>query len=406
MITSLELEGFKSFGSPGVKLRLGPLNFLVGPNASGKTNLLSGLRFLQSAIRQDVEFAVNDFGGPVEVRNKILRERKKAKPVKIGVRWNPDPVLIGLPDKGRWLTQSFDYSIEVNLRHDDKLPAIESESLRMVITKDNNEVQQFVLNRDSEKVTITDPMGTLPNRQKQLEVKIPKQEATRLAVGVGFFAPACVLVREEINGWRFFNVSPRVAREPCKDLPELDLGMYGENLAAVLHKIEQNGEVDKNAILSGLRNVVPGFKGIKTKQLPVEGKWAFQVLEDRIKSAINPASVSDGTIRLLTLLVITTWTAKHSSLIAMEEPENGVHPHLSEHIVEILRTASEKQQILATTHNPRFLDYLKPDEIILCDKIDGFTQMKHAADVKDIELFQKRFRLGELWEQGVLGGTP
>ena len=130
------------------------------------------------------------------------------------------------------------------------------------------------------------------------------------------------------------------------------------------------------------------------------------MLEDRIRGAINPASVSDGTIRLLALLVITTWGVKRSSLIAIEEPENGLHPHLSEHIVTVLRTASERRQILITTHNPSLLDYMNPDEVVMCDKAEGFTRVKRASDIAEIERFRQHFSLGELWVQGTLGGIP
>ena len=62
MITELEIEGFKSFGSPAEKIELGPLNFIVGANASGKTNLLHALRFLQNAVNHDVSYAVQRVG--------------------------------------------------------------------------------------------------------------------------------------------------------------------------------------------------------------------------------------------------------------------------------------------------------------------------------------------------------
>ena len=97
--------------------------------------------------------------------------------------------------------------------------------------------------------------------------------------------------------------------------------------------------------------------------------------------------------------------ARRSSLIAIEEPENGIHPHLSEHVIDILRQAPSQTQFLAATHNPDFLDSLEPDEVILCDKEEGFTRVKRASDVKEIEQFRKHFRLGELWVQGRLGGV-
>jgi predicted ATPase len=216
------------------------------------------------------------------------------------------------------------------------------------------------------------------------------------------------MFRNHVEGWSFFNISPEAARRPCKEVPDLSLGEAGEYLAVILHKLEkQNGKHGSlEQIVSGLRGAVPGFRTIRTKPLEVEGKWTFQVVEDRIRGAINPRSVSDGTIRLLALMVIAHWSARRSTLMAIEEPENGLHPHLSRNIVELMRTASEERQILVTTHSSDFLDYLQPEEVILCDKVDGFTKTRHASDVEEIEVFRRRFRLGELWEQGALGGIP
>ena len=79
MIEELCIRNFKSFGPDMSPISLCPLNFVVGANASGKTNLLSALRFLKLSLLQSVEVAANEYGGPGEVRNKITREREKAK---------------------------------------------------------------------------------------------------------------------------------------------------------------------------------------------------------------------------------------------------------------------------------------------------------------------------------------
>ena len=151
---------------------------------------------------------------------------------------------------------------------------------------------------------------------------------------------------------------------------------------------------------------MPGLKGIKTTKLPIEDTLAFQIVEEKLKAAINPISVSDGTVRLLALLVATTWSVRNSSLIAIEEPENGVHPHLAQYLVDILKSASDHAQVVVTTHAPDLLDYLEPSEVVLCDKEDGFTKLMKASSVSDIEQFRKHFSLGELWSQGAVGAVP
>jgi predicted ATPase len=401
LITELKIEGFKSFGTPAERLSLGRLNFVVGANASGKTNLISALRFIKNAVLQNIEFAVNEFGGVAEVRNKILREKTQPKPITISLKMETD--IGGGYNQTDFRISNFSYTLCLDLRNESGVPEVASEEFTASLKMSGDKKSLYSLRRNKHEVEINDPM----NKDTSRSYKVPEQEATRLALGVGFFSIPPVIFRSVIEDWRFYNISPHLARTPFKETPDVDLGPAGENLAVILHKLEQqNGKGALHSIIAGLKSAIPGFKGIKAMQLPVEGKWAFQLLEEKIRGAINPDSASDGTIRLLALMVIANWTTKQSSLVAIEEPENGVHPHLSEHIVQVLRTASEERQLLVTTHNPAFLDYLQPDEVILCDKINGFTQVQLASNIRGIETFRKHFRLGELWEQGTLGGIP
>ena len=88
MITSVTVEGFKSFGSPAKPTELGPLNFIVGANASGKTNFVSALRFLHLAMTEGLEKAVArpEFDGPWGIRNHIVFSKKQPKPLAITIR--------------------------------------------------------------------------------------------------------------------------------------------------------------------------------------------------------------------------------------------------------------------------------------------------------------------------------
>ena len=404
MITELEIEGFKSFGSPAEPIELGSLNFVVGANASGKTNLLSALRFLQNAVTHDVSYAVSEMGGNAEVRNKRLRQRRELKPVRLSLKLDKEfgISLAEDPDQENDLDviRSFEYKLDLDLRSDDRTPGIEKESLEAKFVR-NGKTHNMGFLRSGTMVDVINPTNGNGTHQT---IPVPAQEPTRLAlVGVGFFSRPATILREEIRGWRFHNFIPSVARQPYREEPDATLGPAGEKLAAILHRMS---EEDRASISRDLRAIVPGLKEIKTTKLPIEDTLAFQIVEDKVKAAINPASVSDGTVRLLALLVVTTRSVQDSSLITIEEPENGVHPHLAEYLVEILRSASERSQVIVTTHSPALLDHLEPQEVILCDKNDGFTKLQRASSVADIDQFRKHFSLGELWSQGAVGAVP
>lgn len=194
-------------------------------------------------------------------------------------------------------------------------PRIEIESLIAQVERDG-ELTTEGLNRNEDTVVVTNSR----NEEGPQKISVPEQEPTRLAlVGVGFFSFPATILREEIRGWRFHNSVPSVARQPYRDEPDASLGPAGEKLATILHRMSVD---DRASIAHGLRAVVPGLKDVKTTKLPIDDTLAFQIVEDKLKAAINPASVSDGTVRLLSLMVVTTWSVRNSSLINVRNLKN------------------------------------------------------------------------------------
>jgi|GEM_PF-893935 predicted ATPase len=410
MISELDVRNFKSFGSSANPLFLGNLNFLVGANASGKTNLVSALKFLQSALLQNIEVAVAEFDGLSEIRNKNQRERKTPKPITIRVRMGElgKIALPSLTGKGSRtaIAESCDYTIELSTRSvvgdEPHLPVIKSERL-MAIFVENDMRLEYKMERDQDQMRFTDPIFGSPKDP----VKIQGKDKTRLAAAASFFSLPLLYFRSRLEEWSFFNIDPDIARKPSKVSADITIGAHGESLASILYKLEHTRDSNElQKIADCLEGVVPGFRGIKTRIMQMGGGIGFQVQEGKLSSPINPRSVSDGTIRLIALAVILNWAAKRSSLVTIEEPENGLHPHLSEHLVSLLRETSEHTQLIVTTHNPRFLDYLEPEELFLCDKVDGMTTIRQASRLEDVKMFQKNFTLGERWIQGQLGGIP
>ena len=363
MLTRVEIEGFRSFGSPGVQVNLSPLNFIVGPNASGKTNFIAALRFLQNAVRQDAEFAVNELGGAADVRNKLQRQRQQVKHLRLSIRTDDTETLSPLDDPHPVTVSNFDYTLEIDLRTPDDVPVIVGERLRAQIQTQEGD-KAYELTRDTNEVRITDPV---PLGKQPDATRVPDQERSRPALAVGFFSLPSVLFRSKIERWSFFNISPQIARQPYKAVPEATLGSYGENLAVVLHNLEaRNGRKRLSALVASLRGIIPGFQDVKAVRDRPGGKWALQIAEEKIKTHLNADSVSDGTIRLLALMVIAQLGAGQGTLIAIEEPENSVHPHVSEHLVDVFRETSGMSQVIATTHNPACLDPFEPREVHFC----------------------------------------
>ena len=401
MLTHFTIEGFKSFGSPASRVTLEPLTFVVGANASGKSNLLLALKFLRQCFLHGVEVAVNELDGCREVRNRILRQNKNPKPCVISLSAENLPEQFENGDT--FVVSKVRYELTLDLRSDEEHPKVEMEKLHATVSSQSGNVEYRLLRNDLV-VEIHDPLSKDSPVDRKFELY--PQEAGRLVAANGLSGLAAILFREYVNHWRFFNVSPGLARRAARESAGSDLSEHGENLAVVLHEIEKADPNQLAEICSWLGSAVPGFESVTPVKLAVEGTWAFQVVEKRIKSGLNPQSVSDGTVRLLTLMVIAAWVSKKATLVCIEEPENGVHPHLAESFVSALRTVSAERQFLVTTHSPSFLDYLQPEELLLVDKNEGFTEVRRAADVDDIKVFARKFSLGDLWSQGMLKGIP
>jgi predicted ATPase len=412
MITSVSIEGFKSFGSPAKPVELGPLNFIVGANASGKTNFVSALKFLHLAMTEGLEKTVArpEFDGLWGIRNYMVFSKKNStrrgsKPLAISIRIKGPFPEQPISDTRTFHVESASYRLEIGFDDKTSRPFVAAEKFEAQIRTPTAGHATYSLNRSEKSLEIRDPLNS---ERPEHSAQVPASVRTRLSVEEWSFGLPALWFHQWVSHWRFFGIIPNVARAVARESSQVELGPEGENLAAILHLIEkQNGQSCLPAILSGVRGAVPDVQRIKTLRLESGDQWTFQVVEKRIR-ALSPAAVSDGTIRLLTLMVVLCWSSKNSSLLVIEEPENNLHPHLCEQLVATFRAVSEERQIIATTHSPGFLDYLELKELLLCerDAKTHFTVLVPAGNKENVDVFRRRFSLGELWVQGMLGGIP
>ena len=84
----------------------------------------------------------------------------------------------------------------------------------------------------------------------------------------------------------------------------------------------------------------------------------------------------------------------------------GLHPDMIPKLAKLLVEASERSQIFVTTHSDIFVDALTdtPEAVVICEKIDGATQLRRL-DADDLKVWLEKYRLGELWTSGELGGN-
>jgi predicted ATPase len=172
------------------------------------------------------------------------------------------------------------------------------------------------------------------------------------------------------------------------------------NLGLFLNRLRRVPKA-KNAILAALGDL---YDGLHDFDVSIEG-GTVQVFFTEGEFTIPATRLSDGTLRYLCLLAILC-DPEPPPLICIEEPELGLHPDLLPKIADHLKDASERTQLIVTTHSDILIDAMteQPESVLVCEKHDGQTTMRRL-DHQDLAQWLDKYRLGELWMRGELGGT-
>ena len=173
----------------------------------------------------------------------------------------------------------------------------------------------------------------------------------------------------------------------------------GANLAPVLSKL--SGETRRRLVAS-LRKLYDGIVDIKCS---VVGGTVTLHLEEIDNREIPATRLSDGALRYLCLLAILLHP-QPPPLVVLDQPELGLHPDLLPTLANLLLAASERCQLIVTTHSDTLVDALSdtPESVVVCDKHDGQTNMRRL-DKDGLANWLKDYTLGNLWSSGQLGGN-
>jgi len=121
--------------------------------------------------------------------------------------------------------------------------------------------------------------------------------------------------------------------------------------------------------------------------------------------SVPATRLSDGTLRYLCLLAILC-DPEPPPLICIEEPELGLHPDILPKLADLLVQASQRTQLIVTTHSDLLVDAMTehPEAVVVCEKHDGKTEMRRLKK-EDLASWLGKYRLGQLWTRGQIGGT-
>ncbi|MBM4465079.1 MAG: hypothetical protein FJ014_05905 [Chloroflexi bacterium] len=186
-----------------------------------------------------------------------------------------------------------------------------------------------------------------------------------------------------MRSWAFYSFIPAQMAQPTPARRDLRLQKEGANISSVFHTFQSEWGESFAEVEELLKTAVPEMERLLTP-LTEEGQTYLAMEERGFPLRIPSWAMSDGTLRFLGQLAALL-SPDPPTMACFEEPENCIHPGLLELVVDVLKSASRKTQVLATTHSPNLLNFLAPEDLIIVEKVDGKTQCRGAKDVTGVK---------------------
>ncbi len=368
-ITRVVLKNYKSIAACDVRLR--PLTFLVGPNGAGKSNFMDSLRFVADALHSSLDHAIRDRGGINDVRRRF-----RGRPYRISIRLD-----FALPEG---FTGHYAFRIGARLPGGYEVQREECvlQSAQFLAPAEYFHVHNGTVIKKSVKVA-------------------PAATTDRLylvnASGLKEFRP----VYEALSQMGFYSLNPDKIRDLQSPDPGDLLIRDGSNLASVLARLSP---AVKGRIKEYLAKVVPGVHEVQVKKFGPKETLQFRqgVAGAKHQWRFLANNMSDGTLRVLGVLV-ALFQGSHDSkkrvlLVGIEEPEIALHPAAAGVLLDGLRDAADRKQIIITSHSPDLLDDkdLDPESILAVEAREGTTSIGGVDEAGRSAVRDRLYTTGEL----------
>ena len=398
MLKRIHIQGYKSLED--VEVSLSQLVVLVGPNASGKSNLLDALQLLSKlGTSRTVKEAFDPpyRGKPLEsftIGQKGIKGLLEQERLSFSIEADLNLSDAVVETVNRQILEMRRPHGEVESKEKSKSPArVRERDLRYRI-----EVEMLprsgVLRVADEYLAALNSKGEPTGKRKPFLERQGKRIHLRhegqahptyydryldhSILSMPHYPPHyphLAAARRELESWLFFYFEPRERMRAANPVKEVrHIGLMGEELAAFLNTMKATHERRFREVEKALHALMPDIDvdGIEVEVSDL-GEVELRLKEGGV--AIPARVLSEGTLRMLGLLVLTG--VDDRSLIGFEEPENGVHPRRIPLIAEFLKTQKtlNRTQHIITTHSPILTDLLADDSLFAVRRLNGQTHI-------------------------------
>ncbi|MBR0192815.1 MAG: AAA family ATPase [Thermoguttaceae bacterium] len=353
-ITQLTIHGFKSIQNLN-EFELGNLNVLIGANGAGKSNFISWFEMMKALASQKLQHWIHSNGEPDRFLFNGVKNTKQIVSTIIaeGFKYH---FKLELTNSGTLMFT--EEQIEAYLREESPMPSYES----------------YLLNRNIE--------GDLPSEIQNTP----------------FF-----------RNWSIYHFQDTTSTSGMVRYHSLHDNEYlrpnAENIAPFLYRIRQESPKAYQRIRKIVRLAAPFFDDFDLKINKMNsGEEQVLLCWTQIDSdyPFYPTQFSDGTLRFI-CLVTALLQPNPPSTILIDEPELGLHPYALVILGDLLRTASQRMQIIVSTQSVSLVNQFSIDDLIVVERQNGASTFQRLKE-EDFQAWLEEYSTGELWEKNVLGG--
>lgn len=428
-ISKIKISNFKSFED--LEIDLNNLNILIGGNASGKSNFVQIFQFIRDIYRYDLRNAISIQGGIEYLRNINIGSSKnfkldiylkdlnfgilvKKKDKKYGIEYNKGNY--GFELKFKKEKPGFDvindhlildYTlVELNkVKESEEFAEIDDDSKREKIgtgtisfsSNGEDEDIKFEL-KNTDNILEKEDIIT----ESLLKSIKKRMNAEDLIINTTLSFVPCPMLGRNFDRVLIYDLDPKLCKKAISITGKADLEENGSNLPIVLQHILENPDKEKK--LSNLvTDLLPFVSKLDVERF-VDTSLILKLRETYSNNKDLPATLlSDGTINITALIVALYFEG--GVLNIFEEPERTIHPNLIPKLLEMFKEASEKKQIILTTHNPQLVKNADLKDLFFISRDEkGISRINKLEDKKEVKIFlENQIGIDELFINNLLG---
>ena len=364
-IKNFTIAGFKSIRH--MELELQQLNVLIGANGAGKSNLIGFFHLLNFLESGALQLHIGEQGGA----NSVLYYGAKITPQLSS-------------------TINFETNSGYNRYH---MRLIHAAGDTLIFA--DEEIQYSKKSIKTEGPII--PLGSGHKESGMIAQSEGKVRTT---------ATTAKVIRTMMRDWQVFQFHDTSSTAHIKQSKYLDdsyfLKANAGNLAPFLYQMRVHKNEYYHRIVETIRLCAPFFDDFIL--IPRDKNVILNWKEKNSDMLFGPHQLSDGTLRMMAIVTLLL-QPKLPSMVIIDEPELGLHPYAITVLAGLLKSASERSQLLISTQSANLVDELDPQDIIVVDRRDGQSVFRRPEPTV-LEEWLEEYTMSELWEKNVLGGRP